>query len=261
MWIDSNTYVGHWPFRQVKDNTCKALVERMDEFGVEASLLTNINGIFYKNTQTANQELYDEINSKRKWKERLLPFAVINPVYSGWKADLEVSTSKLGMKGIRIFPKYHRYELENPNCIELVKRARDLGLPIGLTLRMVDSRPSSWLDISNEWNLKDTLPIIKAVPDAHFMILNIANSTQMAEEDVSLFKKANIFMDTSGRNIIDLGALMKTFGKEKFGFGTHSPILDYRTGALRIAALREDEADNTTRENLKSGNIKRFLKH
>ncbi|MEX0884503.1 MAG: amidohydrolase family protein [Cyclobacteriaceae bacterium] len=260
MWIDSNTYVGHWPFRQVKNNTCKALVERMDEFGVEASQVTNINGIFYKNTQAANQELYDEINTNRKWKGRLLPFAVINPVYSGWKEDLEESTSKLGMKGIRIFPKYHRYELDNINCIEMVKRARDLGLPVGLTLRMVDSRPSSWLDITNEWALRDTLPIIKAVPDAQFMILNIANSTEMGDEDLSLFKKANIFMDTSGRNIINLKRLIKTFGKEKFGFGTHSPILDYRTGALRIAALRKDEAEATTRDDLMSGNIKRFLR-
>lgn len=260
MWIDSNTYIGHWPFRLVKNSSCKDLVERMDEFGVAASLVTNINGIFYKNAQAANQELFNEIKSNQKWKERLFPFAVINPVYSGWKAYLEVSISKLGMKGIRIFPKYHRYELENPNCIEMVKRVRDLGLPIGLTLRMVDSRPSSWLDISNEWALKDILPVIKAVPDAHFMILNIANNTQLAEDDVTLFKKANIFMDTSGRNIIDLGTLIKTFGKEKFGFGTHSPVLDYRTGALRIAALREDEADSALREDLKFGNIQRFLK-
>ncbi|HSI77910.1 MAG TPA: hypothetical protein VK957_18570 [Lunatimonas sp.] len=259
MWIDSNTYVGHWPFRQVKNNSCKALLARMDEFGVEASLVTNFNGIFYKDTQAANRELYDEINSNTKFKNRLLPFGVINPVYSGWKEDLKICSSNLGMKGIRIFPKYHRYELDNPNCIELVKRARDMGLPIGLTLRMVDSRPSSWLDISHEWTLSDTLPIIKAVPDAQFMILNIANSTQLAEDDLSMFKKANIFMDTSGRNIIDLGSLLTSFGKEKFGFGTHSPLLDYRTGALRIASLRDDEADPTTREDLQAGNIKRFL--
>ena len=250
MWIDSNSYVGHWPFRQVKNSSCKALLERMDEFGVEASLVTNFNGIFYKDTQAANRELYDEINSNSKFKNRLIPFGVINPVYSGWKEDLKICRSNLGMKGIRIFPKYHRYELDNPNCIELVKRVRDMGLPIGLTLRMVDSRPSSWLDISNEWALHDMVPIIKAVPDAHFMILNIANSTQLAEDDLSLFKRANIFMDTSGRNIIDLGSLLTSFGKEKFGFGTHSPLLDYRTGALRIAALRDEEADHTTRKDL-----------
>tara|TARA_R110002049_G_scaffold1672_4_gene12687 strand:+ start:605 stop:1390 length:786 start_codon:yes stop_codon:yes gene_type:complete len=259
MWIDSNTYIGHWPFRQVRNSTCKDLVERMDANGISASVLTNINGIFYKDTQAANRETYDEIKTNRKWADRLIPFAVINPVYSGWKADLKESTSKLGMKGVRIFPKYHRYNLDHPACIELVKMCRDMGIPVGLTLRMVDSRPSSWLDISNEWRLSDIMPIVKAVPDAKFMVLNVAGSTQLEKEDLALIKKTDLFLDTSGRNIIDLGGLMETFGKEKFGFGTHSPILDYKTGALRIASLREDEADAKTREDLQSGNIKRFL--
>ena len=185
MWIDSNTYIGHWPFRQVRNSTCKDLVERMDANGISASVLTNINGIFYKDTQAANRETYDEIKTNRKWADRLIPFAVINPVYSGWKADLKESTSKLGMKGVRIFPKYHRYNLDHPACIELVKMCRDMGIPVGLTLRMVDSRPSSWLDISNEWRLSDIMPIVKAVPDAKFMVLNVAGSTHLEKEDLA----------------------------------------------------------------------------
>jgi hypothetical protein len=234
-------------------------MERMDANGISASVLTNVNGIFYKDTQAANRETYEEIKTNRKWADRLIPFAVINPVYSGWKADLKESTSKLGMKGVRIFPKYHRYNLDHPACIELVKMCRDMGIPVGLTLRMVDSRPSSWLDISNEWRLSDIMPIVKAVPDAKFMVLNVAGSTLLEKDDLALVKKSDLFLDTSGRNIIDLGGLMETFGKEKFGFGTHSPILDYKTGVLRIASLREDEADARTREDLQSGNIKRFL--
>ena len=231
----------------------------MDAHGIAASVLTNINGIFYKDTQAANQELYDEINTSRKWKDRLIPFAVINPVYSGWKEDLKISTTRLGMKGVRIFPKYHRYTLDHPECIELVKMVRDMGLPIGLTLRMVDSRPSSWLDITDEWKLSDIMPLVEAVPDAKFMVLNVAGSTQLEKEQVELLKKTDLFIDTSGRNIINLGEMLKTFGKDKFGFGTHSPILDYRTGALRIAALREDEADAATKADLQAGNIIRFL--
>ena len=259
MWIDSNAYIGHWPFRQVKNSSCRDLIERMDANDISASVLTNINGIFYKDTQAANKETYEEIRFNRKWEERLIPFAVINPVYSGWREDLHESIENLGMKGVRIFPKYHRYGLDLPACVELVKRCRDLEVPVGLTLRMVDSRPSSWLDISNEWKLSDVMPIVKAVPDAKIMVLNLSGSTHLETEDLDLFKKGDVFMDTSGRNVLDLRGLMDTFGEEKFGFGTHSPILDYKTGALRIASLREDEADAQTRANLQSRNIKRFL--
>src|SRR5699024_635424 len=101
-------------------------------------------------------------------------------------------------------------------------------------------------------------PIIKAVPDARYMILYIANSMHLDEADLALFRKANVLMDTSGRRLTDLGSLLKNEGTERFAFGTHSPILDYLTGMLRIESLRDSEADEKTKERLKSGNAKTF---
>jgi len=259
MLIDSNAYIGHWPFRQFEYNTFDELLNRMTEFGTDASVVSNLNGIFYKNTQAANEELYKAIRSKKTYRDRFIPFAVINPIYSGWRDDFEECSTKMGMKGIRLYPKYHDYDLTNPSCIKLVKMARDRGLPVALSLRMVDSRPSSWLDIEKEWSLKDIIPIIRLVPDARYLILNVANSPDLNKEDTELFRKAEILMDTSGRDIIDFGELLMKYGKDKFCFGTHSPILDYCTGLLRIEALRDSEADDNMKELLRSGNVKRIL--
>lgn len=266
MLIDINSYVGHWPFIQLKYNTCDALGQRMDKFGVDISVISNLNGIFYKNTQSANQELYDEIRAAKRYRDRLVPFAVINPIYAGWRKDMETCIKKLGMKGIRLYPKYHDYEINDPDLTELVKRARDLGVPVAFNFRMVDSRQRSWMDIDYvaytpkpEWTLKNIVPVIRAVPDAKYMVLNATNSMYIDGEDEVAFRKAEVLMDTSGRSLTDLGSLLKTQGKERFAFGTHSPLLDYLTGMLRIESLREDEADETTRELLRSGNAKRFL--
>lgn len=266
MLIDINAYVGHWPFMQLKYNTCEALGQRMDKFGVDVSVISSMNGLFYKNTQSANQELYDELKASKRYKNRLVPFAVINPIYAGWRQDMETSINKLGMKGIRLYPKYHDYEMTDPSLIELVKRARDMNVPVTFCYRMVDSRQRSWMDIDYvaytpkpEWSLKDIFPIIKEVPDAKYMILNVTNSIALNKEDEVIFKKANVLMDTSGRTLNDIGSLLKTQGKERFAFGTHSPILDYLTGLLRIESLRESEADAATKELLRSGNAKKFL--
>ena len=131
MLLDMNAYVGHWPFKQLQYNTCDALLERMNKFGVDVSVIANLNGIFYKNTQSANEELYDEIKSNRRFRDSFIPFAVINPIYAGWKQDIEVCISKMGMKGIRLYPKYHDYELTDPACIELVKTARGVYASYG----------------------------------------------------------------------------------------------------------------------------------
>jgi len=267
MLIDVNAYIGHWPFMQLKYNTCEALADRMNKFGVQVSVISNLNGIFYKNTQSANQELYEQIKSSKRYSQLFVPFAVLNPIYAGWRNDLEISIKKLGMKGIRLYPKYHDYEITDPSLIELVRRARDLCIPVAFNYRMVDSRQRSWMDINYvpnttkpEWTLQDIMPIIKEVPDAKFMILNVANgSLELEEKEDSIFRKAELLIDTSGRELTNLGDLIKTKGKERFAFGTHSPILDYLSGLLRIESLRENEADASTKELLRSGNAKRFL--
>ncbi len=266
MLLDINAYVGHWPFMQRRYNTCEALLGRMNKFGVDVSVISNLNGIFYKNTQPANEELYNEIRSDRRFSDRFIPFAVINPIYAGWRDDLEVCVKKMGMKGVRVYPKYHDYEITDPSLIELVKRVRDHGLPVAFKIRMIDSRIRSWMDIPfvvgtqrPEWTLGNIVPIVKAVPDAKYLILNVANNIRLNDEDMELFRKAEVVFDTSGRQVNSLPDLLKSYGREKFAFGTHSPILDYLTGLLRIEALRESEADAETKELLRSGNAKRIL--
>jgi hypothetical protein len=163
------------------------------------------------------------------------------------------------MQGIRLYPLYHDYEITDPSCIELVKMARDRGIPVAFSSRIVDSRQRSWLDIDTEWDLKDIIPIIREVPDAKYMILNVANSTRLNEEDTTLLKGTDFLFDTSGRSMNELGDLIGIYGKNKFAFGTHSPILDYLTGLIRIEALRGNEADMETRELMRSVNAGRML--
>ena len=276
MLLDINAYVGHWPFKQLKHNTCAALLERMNKFGVDASIISNINGIFYKNTQSANEELYDWMNSDSRFSDRFIPFAVINPIYAGWREDLETCLTKMEMRGVRLYPQYHDYEITDPSLTELVKLVRDRGLPVAFNIRMVDSRQRSWMDIplfegnaqekfdiiTREWSLRNVIPIVREVPDAKYQILNLANSIELSDADMAVVKKADILFDTSGRAIRGentLGELLKKFGKEKFAFGTHAPILDYLSGRLRIESLTKSEADEATKEMLRSGNASRML--
>ena len=65
---------------------------------------------FIKDTQAANEELHEELMSNRRFNKRMIPFAIINPIYGGWKNDLDTCVTKMGVKGIRLYPLYHDYE-------------------------------------------------------------------------------------------------------------------------------------------------------
>lgn len=260
MLIDINAYVGHWPFKRLRDNNCEGLLGRMKEYGTDISVITNLNGIFYKNTQSANEELYEEIRSKKAYKDRFLPFAVINPIYAGWKDDFMTCVKDFGMKGIRVFPNYHDYTIDDPNLQDLVKMARDHDVPVALTMRIVDSRQRSWMDLASEWALKDYVPLLRAVPDAKYMMLNLSTGLALPEEDEATLKSTNVLFDTSGRHITHFANVFKRFGKEKFAFGSHFPVFDYYTGLLRIESLRSEEANEADRQLFKHSNAERFLK-
>jgi uncharacterized protein len=276
MLLDINSYIGHWPFKQLKYTTCASRLEKMNRFGIDISVVSNLSGIFYKNTQSANTELFTELSSDSRFSKRFVPFAVINPIYAGWRDDLENCVTKLGMKGIRVYPQYHDYDITDPHFIELVKIARDRGLPVAIDIRMVDSRQRSWMDIPvfdynapvktdiifKEWKLQNILPIIREVPDAKYIIVNLANDIGLNNEDLELIRKADVLFDTSGRSMMGgdtLSELLKRFGREKFAFGSHSPILDYLTGPLRIESMNTAEADEETKELLRSGNAKKII--
>ncbi len=259
MLIDINSNTGHWPFRHTGGGTCSLLLEDMDRYGVDISVISNMNGIFYKDTQAANEELHEEIISERRFWDRFIPFAVINPIYAGWKNDIDTCYNKFGFRGIRLYPQYHDYSITDPSCIELVKYTRDKGLIVALTIRMVDSRPRSWMDLASEWSLADVLPLLRMIPDARYFILNVSGGIMLKEEDTALIRKSEVLFDTSGRNVSTPGELLVKYGNDKFAFGTHSPILDYLTGLLRIESMRESEAGEPVKEMLRSGNARRFL--
>lgn len=265
MLIDINAYVGNWPFKQMAYTSCEALLKKMNQFGVDKAAVANMSGILYKNCQTANESLFDELNSNKTFTERLMPFAIINPTYPGWKSDFNKCV-KAGIKGLRIYPQYHDYKLTDATCIELVKMARDEDLVVGLTVRMVDSRQKSWMDLDqvagtakSEQGLVDLLSVIKEVPDTKYFILNLANGYQLKNEDFELLMKSKVLLDTSGRSLTNMAQAIAFYGADKFAFGTHAPVLDYLTGMLRIESLRDGEASESTKELLRWRNAQKML--
>ena len=107
--------------------------------------------------------------------------------------------------------------------------------------------------------MKDIMPVIKEIPDAKYFVVNAANSMMVEKEDTEILMKSDILIDTSGRVLSNLGDMLLQYGKDKFAMGTHSPILDYLAGILRIESLRETEADEITKQLLRSGNAERML--
>ncbi len=259
MLIDVNTRIGHWPFKKLRYNTCKTLLERMNRFGVDQSVVSSFNGIFYKNTQSANEELYQEIHASKEYRKKFIPFAVINPAYAEWEKDLEVCHKKWNMKGVCLYPAYHDYALHEPFVAALLKAAAARGMVVSLSVRMLDSRQNSWLDPGKEDTLKELLPLIRQEPAGHYLITNIANTGNLTADDIALLKQSNVLMDTSGRMLNHFKSWLDRYGAGKFAFGSHAPLLDYISGRLRFELLEPGEISAQDLSKIQSENAAKML--
>src|SRR5438552_5787870 len=129
MTIDVNAYLGHFAFRQLRHNTAAGLLKLMDGKGIDRAVVSSASAITYRYTQAGNEELAREV---RDHPDRLIPFAVLNPFYAGWQDDLKVCQQEFGMRGVRLYPKWHNYRLSDRSCLDLVSAAAERGIVISV---------------------------------------------------------------------------------------------------------------------------------
>ena len=139
MLIDVSTYVGHWPFRKVDGATLNELAPVLAKHKITHAIVSNVNGIFYKDAMEGNLELYEELKNY-KGEVEFIPFAVINPSYINWREDMEKCVKELGFKGFDFTPAYHKHvlgevcTLSDPCYKEAFKFAGELGVPVRIEI-------------------------------------------------------------------------------------------------------------------------------
>ncbi len=264
MRIDAHAYMGHWPFRPLRGNTCEALVRRLDENEIDRALVGNINGVFYKNPQWANEELFADCES---FLDRLVPFAVLNPTYADWEYDLEICRKGFGMAGVRLYPQYHDYRILGDGCTEAVKRIRDAGMVVSFSSRLVDRRQRSWMDSAEDIPMKNILHVVRQVPDARYLILHAFTPDFANDDVVEAVDGVDIQFDMMygtatqqiGPVLYDLPTGIAALGPERFSFGTATPFREYPSHVIRMELLESALADPKALAAVWGGNASRLL--
>jgi len=256
MIIDMNAYLGHWPFRRLRHNTADELVGLMDEKGIDRACVSSASAVFYKNSQAGNEELADEIEPHR---DRLIPFAVINPTYAGWQHDLEVCVADFGARGLRLYPNYHNYSLSDACCRELVNLATERDLIVSIPIRQIDQRQRHWLIEIPDVALADIAALVKAHPEAKFVLVNGSGFARSALGEADNGLPENYFIGISRLSAVmaaEIRVLMDNLGPDRLVFGTGMPFKYPDPALVKLEVL---DATEEEKDAIRSGNAKRLL--
>jgi uncharacterized protein len=258
MIYDVNAWLGSWPFRSLRDNTADTLVRRLDRSGIDAAAVSSIDAIFHRNVQSANEALAQAVQPHA---DRLVPIATINPMYPAWEDDLRVCSEELGMRGTRLFPQYHGYDVAGPEAKRVVTACTERNLPVAIPARVEDIREHHWIDPGKEVPLAGIADLIAAVPGSVVIVPNargIVGSALWEREDL---RDRSWYVDTSLSEFhytlhydVDRASPMSGFfesgGAEHLMFGTHLPFSYAGSALVKLETL---PLDPDTREQIAWG--------
>ena len=252
MIIDVNAYLGHFAFRQLRHNTATSLLQWMDAKRIDKAVVSSASAITYRNAQVGNEEVFAEVKSHG---DRLISLAVINPFYAGWQDDLKICHEDFGMSGLRLYPKWHNYQLSDRCCLDLVNAATERAMVISIPVRVEDNRQRSWLANVPDVPLEELTALVKACPRARFILLNGLGYTRspLGRKDNGL--PANYCIEISRLSVVmdnEIGRLISNLGAERLVFGTGMPF-NYPDPALlklEVAPLSKEDKEKISWHNM-----------
>lgn len=256
MTIDVNASLGHFAFRRLRHNTAAGLLALMDRAGIDRAVVASASAITYRNAQAGNEEVAAEVKAHR---DRLVPVAVLNPAYAGWRDDLKACREEFGMRAVRLFPNWHNYRPTDPRCLDLVRAATEYGMWVAVSVRVEDPRQRSWLADVPDVRLDDLAALAKACPEARFVFLNGLGfaASSLGRKGGGL--PANYSIEISRLTALlanELGQLLAALGADRLIFGTGMPFQYPDPTLLKLRVLEASDAD---KQKIRSGNAARLL--
>ncbi|MHB9032793.1 MAG: amidohydrolase family protein [Anaerolineae bacterium] len=256
--IDINAWLGNYPWRSLTNNKASELVNHMDQVGIGQAVVSSIEAVFYNNPQPGNAQLYQD---SLEFRDRLIPFATINPTYAGWEHDLAVCHADWHMQGLRAFPVHHGYALGDKTCEALLAAAAERSLPVVFCVRLADRRQHHWLDSTTDLDPALLAKTLAAHPANHFMVLNSLSPAETWHVlagrqvlfDISRMTALNISLAPTSFTI---SAHINSLDAAQLAFGTGMPFSVPQVALLKLQVLRTDDEARTA---IAAGNAARML--
>jgi uncharacterized protein len=252
--VDTNVNLFRWPFRRLSGDDSAALVARLRKHNVSQAWAGSFDGVFHKDIASANARLTKDCRTYGQGL--LLPFGSINPKLPDWQDDLRRCHEEHKMRGIRLHPNYHGYELQDPAFAELLKLAAARGLIVQLALCMEDERTQHPLMRVPPVDLTPLADLARAEPTLELVVLNCYPQIPPDQVD-RLAPAGNVCIELSMLERVGAVArLIERVTLDRVLFGSHSPFFYFESAALKV---QESGLSDVQKRAVLEGNARRLM--
>lgn len=247
MFIDINTYVGHWPFRDLTNNTLEGLDKLAQDNDITHMVVSNIEGFFFKDANRANLKLLKNLKAY-SGKTVFLPLAIVNPTYPEWERDAREMIDA-GFAGFEIAPFYHGYSFtpERPYdsysmvhyAAQVLNLAEKLDVPVRICTSIENFRARSRYERYDNPTANDLASVLNANKNAHVFITGFNPAAAGPVLGPLIKERTNTYFDLTA---IAAGALsnlaaantMKILSEGQLCYGSLAPFQYMETTLIAL---------------------------
>ena len=235
MFIDISTYAGHWPFRKLTNNTLDGLDRIAREYDITHMVVSNIEGFFYKDANSANLTLLEQWKAYTG-KTVFLPLAIVNPAYPEWQRDAREMIDA-GFAGFEIAPTYHFYSFGREvvfdryvhRAAEVLDLAEELDVPVRVCTSIENYRARSHYESYKNPSEDDIYALLNANPNTHVFVTSFNAGSMNPQLSELVRQRKNTYFDLTAVTPLTLrtdvvAEIKKTVSDEQLCYGSLSPF-------------------------------------
>ncbi|MCC5907814.1 MAG: hypothetical protein JJU13_16490 [Balneolaceae bacterium] len=250
--IDTNIHLFPYPFRELKYGDTGRLLAKLKKHNVTEAWAGSFYSLFHKNIDHINASLAEECRTKGEGM--LIPFGTVNPVFPDWEEDLRRCHERHEMPGIRLYPGYHGYTLDNDHFVSLLQEASARKLLIQIAIDIQDERMQHPRVDVEAVDVTPLAEVLKDLPGARVQLINPFRHVRgerlktMIEETDVRFEISNLD-NTAAIELILKGehpyVSSVPLPAERLLFGSHMPYFPLENGVFKFmeSDLSQDEAE------------------
>jgi len=230
--IDVNVNLGRWPLRRLRFDDTAGLAAMLRSQGVSQAWAGSFDGLLHKDIAGANARLAKEC--RREGGGLLLPFGSVNPKLPDWEEEFRRCAAEHRMRGLRLYPNYHGYKLDDPVFAKLLGLAAGKRLIVELAMIMEDERMMHPLLRVPPTDPAPLAAVVRKTPGLRLVIVN-GLRTLRDKALVELVNAGDVSVEIGMLDALNgVGDLLAALPAGRVLFGSHAPLFYFEAAALKL---------------------------
>ena len=232
--IDTNVYVSPWVVRHSRPDTARNVVEKLRRHGVTSAWAGSFDAVLHTDIAGVNARLAEVCT--QEGRGLLRAFGTINPTFPDWEEDLRRCHEIHRMPGVRLFPNYQGYALDDSRFAKLVELATLREMLVQIVISVEDERSQNPALSAASVQPAPLAEMLAKITKARVMLLNSGSRVLGANTPLlsQLVAAGVIFEIASLEGVAGIGSLLQRMPRIRLSFGSHVPYFYFEAALLKL---------------------------